>query len=130
MGDEHPGNRAGDRGLEVLGKPAAAAEPGEGAFEHPSARQDAEARGALGTLDDLKRPSPALGQRRAQLVAGVAAVGKDVPQPGLERASARQNADGAVAILDIGGVNLHADQMAFGVGDDVALAPLDLLAGI
>jgi hypothetical protein len=32
--------------------------------------------------------------------------------------------------LDVGGVNLHADQTALGVGDDVALAAFDLLARV
>jgi len=32
--------------------------------------------------------------------------------------------------LDIGGVNLHADQVALGVGDDMALAAFDLLARV
>jgi len=47
MGDEHPNNRAGNGGLEVLGELAAAAEPGEGAFDHPSTGQDAEDSGAI-----------------------------------------------------------------------------------
>ncbi len=41
-----------------------------------------------------------------------------------------QQFDGAIAVLDVGGVDLQADQMTFGVGDDVALAALDLLAGV
>jgi len=35
-----------------------------------------------------------------------------------------------VAVLNVGGVNDKADQQANGVGDDMALAPLDLFTGI
>ncbi len=38
--------------------------------------------------------------------------------------------DGAVAILDVGGVHPQPDQVPVGVGDDVALAAFDLLAGV
>ena len=37
----------------ILGEPAAASEPREGAFHDPSARQDFEALGSVGSLDDL-----------------------------------------------------------------------------
>jgi len=39
VGDEDPGDGAFDGRFDVLGEPAAAAEPGEGAFDYPSARQ-------------------------------------------------------------------------------------------
>ena len=82
VGDECPGGRAFDGALEVLGEAAAAAEPGEGALDHPTPRQDDEALGGRGTLDDLERPSAQPCQRRRQLVAGVAAIGEQVAQPG------------------------------------------------
>lgn len=47
-----------------------------------------------------------------------------------EQADGRQDADSAIAILDIGGMNLQADQVALGVGDNVALAAPDLFARI
>ena len=37
---------------------------------------------------------------------------------------------GAVAILDVGGVDHGVDQIALGVGEDVSFAPLDLFACI
>ena len=36
----------------------------------------------------------------------------------------------AVSILDVGGMHLRANQVAAGIGNDVALAPIDLLARI
>ena len=65
-----------------------------------------------------------------ELVPGIAAVGEDVAQPGIERADRCEYARRAVAILDVGLVHEQADQIAFGVGDDVALAALDLLARV
>jgi hypothetical protein len=82
VGDQGPGGRAFDRALEVLGETTATAEPGEGALDHPAPRQDDEALGGRGALDDLERPSAEPGQRRRQLVAGVATVGEQMAQPG------------------------------------------------
>ena len=61
MGDEEPGGCAGDGGLEVLGETATAAEPGEGALDDPSSRQELEAFDAGRTLDDLDGPRAAIG---------------------------------------------------------------------
>ena len=61
--EERPGGRAFDGALEVLGEAAATAEQGEGSLDHPAPRQDDEALGGRGTLDDLERPSaPKFGQ--------------------------------------------------------------------
>lgn len=59
MGDEEPGFGGFDRLLEVFGQPPAAADPCEGAFYDPAPRQQFEALGSVGALDDLdvKRPS-------------------------------------------------------------------------
>ena len=61
MGDEEPGGGAGDGCLEVLGEAAASSEPREGAFDHPSARQELEAFDAGWPLDDLDGPGAAMG---------------------------------------------------------------------
>lgn len=61
---------------------------------------------------------------------GIAAVGEDMLDEGEPGAGALQHALGAVAILDIGGVDLDREQAAIGVGQDVALAPVDLLSGV
>jgi hypothetical protein len=65
-----------------------------------------------------------------QLVTGIAAVGEDVAQPGEAGADLGQDVGRAVAILDIGRMDQGGDQQTAGVGEDVALAALDLLARV
>src|SRR5262249_20273891 len=70
----------GDGGLKVFGEAAVAVEPIEASFDHPAARQDTRA-GTIGPFDDLDSPSGVSGQCRGQLIAGIAAIGKDMVQP-------------------------------------------------
>ena len=121
MGDKNPCDGAGNCRFEVLGEPAASAEPGKGSFDHPSARENFESPGGIGPLDDLDGPISKCSHRAAQLLAGIASVGKNMAQPGIERTDRCEDADGTVTILDVGRVNLQADQMAGCVGDDVPL---------
>ena len=58
--------------------------------------------------------------------ASVAAVGEDAGDEGV--ALARQLA--AVAILDVGTMDADSEEPTIGVGQDVALAPGDLLARV
>ena len=55
--DEEPGLGRCDQGLEVFGQASIAIEPGEGAFDDPSARQNVEALGIAWAFDDLEGPS-------------------------------------------------------------------------
>src|SRR5487761_1834087 len=48
----------------------------------------------------------------------------------MERADGLDHPHGAIAILDIGGMNIEPDKVAKRIGDDVTLATVDLLAGI
>src|SRR5260221_3937937 len=80
IGEPNPGVGTGDGGFEVLGQASAAAEPGEGAFDHPTPRQELEAFDAGWALDDLDRPRPAIGDGLSQLRAAIDAVGKDIGQ--------------------------------------------------
>src|SRR5690606_40391306 len=66
VGDEDPCLGAGDGFLPVLGEPSASAEPGKGAFDHPAARQEFEALGDVGALDDLQFPVADAGQCRSE----------------------------------------------------------------
>jgi hypothetical protein len=61
---------------------------------------------------------------------GVSAVGIDVLDERKAGAGATQDALGAVAVLDIGGVDLDGEQAAVGIGQDVPLPAVDLLAGV
>ena len=86
-----PDLAAGDGGLKVFGEAAVAVEPSEGSFDHPAARQDTRA-GTIGPFDDLDSPPAVSGQCRGQLIAGIAAVGKDMAQPREQIADRRQQA--------------------------------------
>src|SRR5688572_13633331 len=96
---------------------------------NPSAWQELEAFDAHGALDDLDRPRPAMREGPDQLIAAVDAVGKDVAELGELGSQALQERDGAVHVLHIGRVDVHGEQKAVGIGDDVALAPMDALTG-
>ena len=61
----------------------------------------------VGTLDDLERPLADFGQRRGQLVARIAAIGKDMAQLGEAVADAGEHIGRAVTVLHIGG---HTDR--------------------
>src|SRR5579863_813498 len=77
-GDEEPSLSALDGSLEVLGETAIAVEPCNGAFDNPSLRQRLKASRSIGSPDDFDGPSAHFGECLAQLLAGVATIGKDV----------------------------------------------------
>src|SRR5712691_367218 len=130
IGKKEPSCGACDRRLEVLGEAAAAAEPGEGALDHPSPGQELEAFDAGRALDDLDRPWATILEGGAQLRAAVNPVSEDVAEPGKAPAQCAQQRHGAVRILDVGLVQAHGEQEALRIGDDMAFAPLDALAGV
>jgi len=130
MGEEKPSGCAGDGGLEVLGEASASAEPGKGALDDPSARQELEAFDARRPLDDFDRPWAAIVDGGAQLRAPVDTVGEDVAQAGEASAQRAQQRHGTVRILDVGLMDLADQQEALAIGDDMALAAFDALAGI
>ena len=129
-GDHQPGKGAFNGGFKIFGQPAVAVEPSDGALDHPAPRQQGKALGAVGTLDDLDRPSPELGQRCFELGAGIAGIGKNVAQPRETVADRGQQRNRTVAILNLGTMDDGPDQPAARIGDDVALAALDFLAGV
>jgi len=130
VGDERPGNGAGDCRFEILCQSATATEPRESTFDNPSAWQNFEALRRVRTLDDFYRPFADARQSLAQFISSIATIGKDMAQPGIARTDRSKNAGGAIAILNAGFVNDESDQVALGVGDDVALTALDSLAHI
>ena len=131
MGDEDPCNGACDGGLEVLGEPAASIEPCERSLDNPSARQNLEAFRGIGSFDDFKGPGSEFGQGVLQLVTRIGAVSEDVAQPRIERPDRAEERNCAVPILDVSRMHLQTDgDSARRIGNDVPLAPLDLLARI
>ena len=59
---------------------------------------------------------------------GIAAIGEGVLYERISGPGAFQHALGPIAILDVGAVDVDGEQPTIGVGQDVALAPPDLLA--
>jgi hypothetical protein len=90
-----------DRGLPVRGETAATSTPCEGAFDDPSAGQDLEALGGVRLLDDFDGPCAHIDQSVLELVAGMAAIGKDTAQPREALAHGDQHIDRPVAVLNI-----------------------------
>jgi len=128
--DEQPCGGGRDGLFKVLGETAVAAEPSQRSFHDPAAGQDLEALCGIGPLDDLDGPSAEAAQRFAQLVAGIATIGEQVPQPGEAVDDFSEQQRRPVTVLDIGGVDQRMDQVTLGVGEDMPLAAFDLLARI
>jgi len=126
--DEEPCGGRCDGLFEVLGEAAVAVQPGEGSFDDPATRQDFEALGAVGSLDDLDRPLADWPQCVPEFVPRIAAIGEQVAQPGKSADDPGEHQRRSVAVLDVGGVDHGVDQISLGIGEDVALASLDLLA--
>ena len=106
--------------LPIACQTAAATEPCEGTLHDPSARQHLEAPGGVGALDDLQRPAPEVDKGTPQLRSGIAAVGEDVAQIWGLSAEPCEDPGRAIAILNVGRMDLARDQVSTGIGDDVA----------
>ena len=105
-------------------------EPSQGALDNATSRQNHKACRRIAALDGLDCPVTDLVEGSRQLGPAVAAVGKDVAPPRIEKAGGGQDQGRAVTILDIGGMNHSRDGQAECVGQQVALAAVDLLTGI
>src|SRR5258708_27929319 len=129
-GEQQPGGSTGGGRLEVLGQASAAAEPGQGAFDDPSSGQEEVAFDARRTLDDLDGRRAAIVDGGPQLGTAVDAIGEDMVQLGEGATQGAQQRHSAMRVLDVGLMDLADKQEALCIGDDVALAALDALAGI
>jgi len=69
-------------------------------------------------------------QRIPELFARIAAVSKDMARPWEAITDRLEHIDGAIAVLNVGSVDENEDQEAADIGDDMPLAPLDLLARV
>jgi hypothetical protein len=130
MGNEKPSNFGGWRSLEVSREAATSAEPCKGSFDDPAPRQELEAFDPKRPFDNLDVPSPAMGECVDELFAAIHPVGKDMFEPGKAISQAFQQGDGAMDILNVGGMNVDGQEETIGVGDDVSLASIDPLSGV
>ncbi len=82
-------------------------------------------------LDDLDPPKCGPRDRPRQLRSLIAGIGEDAFDEGEQTTRAAiEHQSGAVAVLDIGGVDDDVQQEAERVDEDVPLAALDLLARV
>ena len=116
--------------LEVVGEPSISVEPCQRALDDPAAGQHFEALGGIGPLDDFDGPLADTVQGVLELVSGIAAISEHMSQPREAPDDFREHQRRSVAVLDIGGVDHGMDEISLGVGEDVALTPLDLLARV
>src|SRR3954463_7933152 len=112
----------GDLGqfLVLLGEAAPAAEPPQRPLRHPTTREEDEALGpGEAPDDDQRQPEQEAGEQGREPV--VDPVGEHRPQPRVEPLQALEEIADAVRVLDVGGVDDHAEQQARGVDPDVPL---------
>jgi len=113
--------------LVVSGEPAVLDDPGEGPLDHPAAAQDFEAPGSRIAFDDLDDdvgllPGP------THKSTSVSAIGKGPLNERVSGAGHCEHRLAAIAILNAGRVDPDGEEPTVGVGQDMALAALDLLA--
>ena len=82
---------------------------------------------SLGRLTISRVHRPIFFQGCFEFGSGIGAVGDDVAQPRKGMADGSEQGGRAVAVLDVGGVDLGGHQQAAGIGENVTLAALDLL---
>lgn len=111
-------------------------QPAKAALNDPASRQHDEALLVFGFLDDDKPKTHAITKESAHALhellkfAGIPTVGEDHQQPHEAVAKHAQTQPGSIAILNAGGRDHRAEQQSVGVGEHMALSPLDLFARV
>src|ERR671928_1645569 len=115
--------------LVLLGEAPPAAEPAQRPLRHPPPREEHEALGpGEATDDDQGQAEQEAGQQGGEPV--VDTVGEHRLQPRVEPLQPPQEVSYPGRVLDVGGVDDHAEQQARGVDRDVALPAPDFLGGV
>ena len=130
MGHKEPSSFGSGRPLEVFGETAASAEPGKCAFDNPATGQKLEAFDTLGPLNNLDGPRTTVGERLEKLFTAVDPVGKDVAQLGKLHSYLLQQRHRAMAVLDVGRMNMNPEKQAIGIGHNVPLAAVNALSRV
>src|ERR1700730_5518811 len=104
----------------VFAESAIAPQPTKGAFHDPTPRQQHKAFDAHRAQNRLQQPT-ALTLNPGDQLASIAAVGPNELQPRQQAGYLGQDQLGAVAILNVGGMNHHGQKQSQGVNQDVSL---------
>ena len=113
----------------VSHQPPVSADPAERAFNDPSFGQDDETV-QVRAFDDLQRPRPGTPDHVAHLRPRVATVADDALDEREPPSRLAQQRLRAIAILNVGGVDVDTQQEAERVDKDMSLAPEDFLARV
>ena len=113
----------------VLAHPTIPADPAEGPLHDPTPRQDRKPNDIIATFDDLQNP---VSERSCPFdqFAGIAAVRPDQLQASIPPTKLAQHQLGAVAILNVAGMNNDSQNQSHRVNDNMPLATVDLLARV
>jgi len=112
--------------LVVAHQAAVPADPREGSFDDPSFGQHLEAM-QVGALDDFQMPRTGARDRGSHSWPLIAAVRVDACDEREAPPGPAQEIQGAVAVLDVGGMDDDVQQEAERIDEDVPLAPERLL---
>jgi hypothetical protein len=115
--------------LIVTRKAPVAADPRQGAFHDPALWQDNEAAN-IAALHNLERPGARAGDEGPHLGSGITTIGDDALNERKTPPRLPQQLFGAVAVLDIRGMDIDVQQQALRIDQDVTLASKDLLPRI
>jgi hypothetical protein len=115
----------------VLGEPTTAVEPGDRALDDPALRFDDKAFGMVSAFDDLDHQAAhRFGGAVVEDRSCVRVVGEQFAQERELSEQGSQQADATVAVLNVGGSHQRVQHQTQRVDKDMALLPLDQLAGI
>ena len=119
------GDDTRDQVLEVLGQAAVATQMGEGPLDHPSAWLDGEAH-LVGLGADDGHPPAEGGLDPILELALIGAIGPQLLDPGKLLVRSDQQIEAAIPILLVGGMDVHPQDQAGGIHQQVALAAQNL----
>ena len=69
-------------------------------------------------------------ERVLELLAAIDAICKDMSQPRKAAAQLLQQWNGAIAVLNIGWMDINGEQKTIGIGHDMPLSPVNAFAGV
>ena len=128
-GETNEGSHGCGVAFEVAGQASIATDPGERPLDNPPFGQNLKS-GSVRSLDDLQSPSTGAPHRHRHFASGISAISKNAFDEREQSSRPTQQLQGAITVLNIGGMNDDVQQEAQRVDQDVPLATLDLLARV